>query len=232
MVRTDFVTIIPAKAVSQRVQRKNFREFYDGRCLVEITLAKLLAAGLPAERIYLSCEDPRTRGLADRLGIRFLLRDPRFVSNDAFRADVIRGVCAQVPGDDDVVWAQVINPLFDEYDECLSLWERERDAGYDSLSVRHAFRDYLLGPDGWPIGWGWGPWHRPSQRLPELFRFTFSLSILTRDCIDRVGYDCGARPLWYTSRQEAVDIDTLEQFRDAQAIYAQRQRTAARNAAR
>lgn len=221
------VAIVPAKSVSTRVPNKNYREFYCGESLVDITLQRLLAAGLPGDRIYLSCDDTERRAVADRHGVRFLPRDPQLCSHmptdgtpqhNLALTDWIRGISGQVPGDDDVAWAQVIDPLFDQHAECLRVWREER-GDHDSLAVCYPAREYLLGPDHRPLGWGFGEYHTPSQLLPTHYRFGFTFSILPRSTIARCGYHIGRNPLWFHARNHTVDIDTPDDWRLAQVIY-------------
>lgn len=217
MVET-MIVIIPAKTSSTRVPNKNFREFADGKCLVDLTAEKVARAGIPRERTYLSCEDAGMQEVAERNGINFLLRDPQLCDNYVPVTDWIRGITAQVPGDDDVAWAQVIDPLFDGHAECLRLWREERGE-HDSLAVCYPAREYLLGSDHRPLGWGFGEYHTPSQLLPTFYRFGFTFSILPRETIARCGYHIGRNPLWFHAENQTVDIDTPEDWRLAQVIY-------------
>lgn len=218
----DAVCIVPAKKCSKRVPNKNYRPFDGSGSLVDITLFNLLDAGVPVRQVYVSCEDESMRDVVEQSGVNFLLREPRLADNDTPLTDWIRETAAQVPGDGDVIWAQVCNPFFNEYKSAFEKWDRWRNAGFDSLAVVHPFKDYLLDKDKLPIGWGFGPWHRKSQLLPTFYRFTWCLSILSRRSIDRVGYHIGEQPLWYEATGPVADIDTPEDFELARQLYAQR----------
>jgi CMP-N-acetylneuraminic acid synthetase len=211
--------VIPAKACSSRVPDKNFRPFHRDRSLFDLTMERLLALFDPDD-IYVSCEDGAKEPLVRRYGANFLLRDPRLADNLTPFADVVRGVCAQVPGDDDIVWAHVCDPLFDDHAGCLRTWQAVR-AGHDSLVVVHPVRGYFLDRDFRPQGFGFGYWHVPSQQLPPMYRYGFTLSVLTRDSLARTGYTVGERPYWYVASEVTVDIDTERDFALAQLIYAQ-----------
>ena len=216
--------VIPAKASSTRVPDKNYRPFHDGKSLVDILIGKLLRV-LFARDIYLSCEDSTKQAVADAHGIQFHLRDPYLCLNETPLTDLVRGICRHIPGDDPILWCECIDPLFDEHFDMLDQWHiagqlNELRAGVDSIVAVHRERSYLLDQNHRPIGWGFGEWHPPSQLLPVHYRFNFACSILTRQSIQRCGYMIGANPIWFEAATPCVDIDTEEDFRVAQAVYA------------
>lgn len=224
------IAIIPAKASSTRVPQKNYREFHNGRSLVELTILKLYAAGIPLRHIYVSCEDADVvLPVCKRHGVQFVRRAESLCGNDVPIPDFIRGVvreadayreCKQRPTDD-VLWAQVCDPLFNEYAPFIANWQRwGRD--FDSSVVVYRRRKYLLDAEHRPIGFGFGSWHVKSQRLPIHYELGFTASILTRQSIERVGYYVGASPLWYEATNPTIDIDTPEDFQFARELYALR----------
>lgn len=220
------VAVVPAKASSQRVPNKNYRPFLGCISLVEILLEKLCRI-LPSDRVYLSCEDSAKRVFAGNWNARFLQRDPRLAANETTFPDFLRGICDQVPGDDDVLWCEAIDPMFDGHADVLRRWDvlhacSDSLGGYkpDSLTVVYPTKGYLLDSEHRPIGFGFGPWHVPSQRLPTFYRLNFTCAILTRESIRRCGYPVGERPAWYEATDPFIDIDTEEDFELAQLIYA------------
>jgi CMP-N-acetylneuraminic acid synthetase len=209
--------VVPAKASSKRVPNKNFRPFVKNKSLFDITVERLLRI-LPPEDIYLSCEDESKQRLAEQYKINFMLRDRRLAENTTPWGEVMQTVCLQVPGDDDVMWTQVCDPLFDEHQRCVEAWSQIRDR-HDSLTVVHPRRGYLLDQNFRPLGFGFGPWHVPSQQLPANYQLGFTLSILTRESISRVGYPVGAKPYWYIASENMIDIDTELDFRVARILF-------------
>jgi CMP-N-acetylneuraminic acid synthetase len=213
--------IIPAKDCTERVPSKNWRHFHDGRNLVERTIWKLWSAGVSHKDIYVSCENSkRLTELTNRYhSINCILRDLELCGNGVSLTDWMQGICAQVPGDDDIAWCQVCDPLFNEYAECFKLWQdvSVSTMHYDSLTVRYKTRQYLMDVHGNPIGWSFGSHHTPSQHLPSMCLMPFTLSILTRKCIESVGYHVGRVPLWYDAKGKCLDIDTEFDFKVAQA---------------
>lgn len=215
--------IIPAKTSSQRVYDKNWRPFYAGKCLVDINIEALKQAGIESGCIYVSCESQRHLDyMHEKHGVKGILRDPVLCDNDAPITDWIRTLAGQVPGDDPIIWSQVCDPLFDEHAEALDEWEWAERHGYDSLVVVHPIGPYVLDSNFCPVGWQFGEYHIKSQSVLQKYQFPFTLSVLTRECIQRCGYHIGKNPFYYVSEGVHIDIDTEEDFAVAKAYYAAR----------
>lgn len=215
--------IVPAKTNSTRVLDKNWREFSGGRSLVQICVEKLLPLG----EVIVSCEDP---GKVDEVlgwGARMHLREEGWTDNDFPLTDWIRGTHEDLlldgflESDEDVGWAQVTSPLFDDYEDMLYLWEQS-DPTYDSMVAVYPHRGYWLDENFRPVGWGWGEWHTKGQRLPMGYQMPWVFSILTPESVRRTGYHIGASPFWYISQSPAVDIDTEHDWNYAKYIYEER----------
>lgn len=207
--------IIPAKASSLRVPDKNFRPFFGEKSLVDLVAEKLLKL-LDPKDIYLSSEDGSKEAVAEKHGINFLIREPALACNDTPMPDYIKGICDLVPTDD-IAWCQVIDPMFDAYGEAFDMWDKS-DA--DSLVVVYPQKEYFLNENYVPEGFGFGHWHVKSQLLPVKYHLTFTLSVLTSECVKKHGYFVGANPVWFHASNHHVDIDTMEDFELAQSIYA------------
>lgn len=212
------IAIVPAKLSSIRVPNKNYREFYNGKSLVELVVEKLKNAGLT--EIYLSCEVDTVSTLAERLGIKFVKREQSLCSNDCPIPDYIRGIvneCCQTA--DEVLWAQVCDPMFDDYCGFINTWEKRKE-NYDSSVVIYPRKAYFLDQNHQPVGFGFGSWHIKSQSLPTHYQLPFTASILKKEAIESTGYFVGKKPLWYEASGMMVDIDTEEDFAIAGAMYA------------
>jgi len=212
--------VIPAKAGSIRVPNKNFREFSNGKSLLDITLQKVLAV-VSREDVYVSCEDESKRGQIENWGVNFIRRDVELCENDAPFHEWFNRTIEAVPGDDDIAWCQVIDPLFDEYAECFATWKTVRE-NHDSIVVVYPLRKYLLSPSFEPIGFGFGKSHVKSQMLPTHYELTFTLSVLKRSAIRCDGYHVGQNPYWYKCASAHIDIDTLEEYELAGQLYERR----------
>jgi N-acylneuraminate cytidylyltransferase len=212
--------IIPAKTSSMRIPMKNWREFHDGRCLVDITIEGLLGAGVDKSRIHVSCESHQTANpVCEKHGVNLLLRGEALCRNDFPVTDWMRAICSQVPGNSDIAWCQVCDPLFDEQQEFIDGWALAKKQGHDSRCVVYPRHTYLMGVDHEPIGWQFGEYHTPSQDLPQTYQFPFTMSILTRRAVARYGYHIGGKPSWFHSLCPGIDIDYELDFEIAQLYY-------------
>ena len=209
--------VILGKADSRRIQHKNYRPFYRGQSLVDILLEKLVRV-MGRDGIYLSCEDAAFRHVAEKWRINFIHRDRVYTLLDTNTVEVVRGVCRDIPGDDDILYCSGMDPLFDDYENMLRVWEDARER-HDSLNVVYPMKKYYLDQNHNPIGFGFGCWHRYSQYIPPVYQVSWANEILTRDCIERCGYMVGEHPYWYDAYNPLVDIDTEADWELAQAVY-------------
>jgi N-acylneuraminate cytidylyltransferase len=214
--------VILGKAGSTRVKLKNYRPFYREQSLMDILLAKLTAV-IRREDVYLSCEREEYRKVSEEWGVGFIHRDERYTAFTTSNVDVVRNVCKDVPGNEDILWVSSVEPFFDEFPQVLECWDKVDKRTYDSLNVVYPKKMFLLDQNHNPIGWGFGHWHKYSQELPPVYQMSWAVAILSRQCISEVSYIIGARPYWYESTAEAVDIDIEHDWELAQEMYRQKQ---------
>lgn len=209
--------VILGKAGSTRVKNKNYRPFYGDLSLTDILLEKLLKVMCPDD-IFLSCEKEEIRHVAEKWGIHFILRDPRYTKLETNTVDVVKNVCRDIPGNDDILYCSCMDPLFDDYAAMFQTWEEIRNE-HDSLNVVYALKNYYLNQNHEPIGFGFGYWHKYSQYIPPIYQISWATEILTRECIDTCGYMVGSTPYWYDAYNPTVDIDTEQDWELAQILY-------------
>ena len=209
--------VILGKSNSRRIVRKNYKPFFGDMSLTDILLEKLVNH-LDRKDIYLSCEDESVKNVAEKWGIGFIHRDVKYTLLETNTVDVVRGVCKDVPGNDDILYCSCMDPLFDDYENMFRTWE-EVKPDHDSLNVIYPQKKYFLDQNHAPIGFGFGHWHKYSQYIPPVYQISWANAILTRDSIERVGYMVGEEPFWYDSYNPTVDIDTERDWELAQVIY-------------
>lgn len=209
--------VILGKAGSTRVPRKNYRPFYKDMSLTDILLEKLIKVMDP-EDIYLSCEEEEFRYAAEKWGIHYILRDEKFTRLATNTVDVVRNVCKDVPGEDDILYCSCMDPLFNDYENMFKTWDEVKDK-YDSLNVIYPIKNYFLDQNHSPIGFGFGYWHKYSQYIPPIYQISWANEILTRRSIDRCGYMVGENPFWFDAYNPTVDIDTEKDWELAQILY-------------
>ncbi len=209
--------VILGKSNSRRIPFKNYKPFYGELSLTDILIEKLIKH-FDRNDIFLSCEDEKYKSVADKWGIQFIKRDIKYTLIETNTVDVVRGVCKDVPGNDDILYCSCMDPLFDDYENMLKVWEDVKDS-HDSLNVVYPMKKYFLDFNHSPIGFGFGHWHKYSQFIPPIYQISWATSILKRESIERVGYMVGENPFWYDTYNPTVDIDTEKDWELAQVIY-------------
>lgn len=209
--------VILGKASSKRVKEKNYRNFYEDLSLTDILLEKLVKV-LDRSNIYLSCEDEHYKKVAYKWGINFILRDIKYTLLETNTVEVVRGVCADVPGEDDILYCSCMDPLFDDYEGMFRTWKDVKEMA-DSLNVVYPLKNYYLDQNHNPIGFGFGFWHKYSQYIPPMYKISWANEILSRKCIEKCGYMVGENPYWYDAYNQLLDIDTESDWKIAQAVY-------------
>lgn len=216
--------VILGKANSRRITDKNYKPFYHDESLTDILIKKLLRV-LDKKDIYLSCENAEYYSVAEKWGIQFIHRDIKYTLLETNTVDVVRGVCKDVPDDDDILYCSCMDPMFDDYEKMFQIWEEVRDS-HDSLNVVYPKKNYFLNQNHDPVGFGFGHWHKYSQFIPPVYQISWANEILTRECIERCGYMVGEKPFWYDAYNPTIDIDTESDWELAQVVYAHyRERT-------
>jgi len=214
--------VIPAKASSLRVNSKNWRPFFGASSLVDVLIDKLCAAGFDQKEIYVSSESvDHLKRLRDRRPVNVILRDKVFCKNETSLVSIIRSVTEQVPYRDEIAWAQCTSPTFNEYKKCLEKWANHKQH-YDSLCVAYPSTPYSLIETKTglaPIGWSFGENHQSSQELQASYTMPFAFSILTRSSIEATGYYVGKKTLWHVADKHHIDIDDMQDFEAAKAVY-------------
>ncbi|MFC4033331.1 cytidylyltransferase domain-containing protein [Streptomyces polygonati] len=209
--------VVPAKRSSTRVPDKNFRAFAGEKSLMDIMVEKYVRLGDPTQ-VYVSSEDPWVKEFCDRHGVNYLPREQHLTANSYPYQSVVNEVCRQLPGDDDVMWCHATDPFFDDHRAVIEAWDARDPAASDSIVVVYPMKEYLLDENFHPIGFGFGPWHRPSQELPTFYQFGLTCSIMTRHVATTIGV-VGAKPLWHQATNHTIDIDTQPEFDLAARLY-------------
>lgn len=210
------VALMPIKAHSARVPRKNFRDFR-GRPLVRWMLEVLLSIGR-IDRVVINTDARRELaevGVTE--GERVMIRDrPRALCGDAVSmnlvlADDLRHVPADI-----YLMTHATNPLLSARTIEAAIAEFERE-DCDSLFTVNKFQTRFYRTDGSPVN------HDPdnlvpTQDLEPWYEENSNLYIFTRDSFARTGARIGKRPrMFVTPRLESLDIDTMDEWQLAEA---------------
>lgn len=217
------LAIVFAKSNSERVPNKNFREFHDGKNLVDIALSKL--AFLSRRNIHISTDSVEMLDRYSAQGYGTIHRATLHTKNETPISDVLRDASLAVSGiGGDLMFVMPCDPLLGDYEDIVYTWQAVGHHGYDSLGLVVPQREYLLDSNYQPQGFGFGYAHKPSQKLPVQYRMNFSVSIVDREAFaEAEPYHVLKNPFWYHVASPSVDIDTMSDFRAAQALYARTQ---------
>ena len=217
------VALLPMKAHSERVRRKNFRIF-NGKPLFRWVLSSLLAVE-EIDQIVINTDARHIlaeNGLLD--SDRVIVRDRKpeicgdLVSMNLVLADDVANVPADI-----YVMTHTTNPLLTPgtIREALALYLRGRaERGADSVFAVNKFQTRFYRADGSAIN------HDPArlirtQDLEPWFEENSNLYVFSKTSLVSTMSRIGKRPLLFEMRKsESIDIDDEESWNIAEAMAA------------
>lgn len=217
-MKQNIKVAIPLKTNSERVENKNLRPFIGEKSLFDIKAEQLLKVFKP-EDVYVSSENPDVAKLVKKYGFNFHLRDIALTQIGARENQIVKTITDAIEDKTcDVMWVQVTQPLFNEFQEIMNKWEG-LDNIYDSLAVVKRISHHILDANGNPVNFNFGYWHKVSQDLPKLYEVTWSAFIMRRAMLKEAYYQIGRNPYLYETKVPLVDINNLVEFEVAQILY-------------
>ncbi len=212
--------LIPAQCQSTRVPLKNIRPFFNNDSLLSLKLKQLLKIFEP-NKIFVSSEDLRVKKICEEFKVNYLSRDMNLTGNSVLQADLIGDILNKIPNDDeDIMWVQVTQPLFNEFKVMIDTWNDKKNQEYDGIVAVKTVRHHMVSEGGIPINFNFGCWHKVSQKLPKVYEILWSAFIQKRSSINITKYHIGMNPYYMAfDHVKTVDIDTMEDFELAQIIY-------------
>lgn len=208
---------IPLKTNSERVPNKNLRPFIEDKSLFDIKAEQLLKVFDPKD-VYVSCNDLEAKSIVEKYGFNFLYRDINLTPNNAPWTEVIKDIVTKIDDTSDIMWVQVTQPLFNDFQGVLNKWE-EIYGNYDSLTVVQKLRHHILNEYGMPVNFNFGYWHKVSQELPNYYLVTWACFCMKREMLRQCYYNIGRNSYLYNTDANLVDIDTQDDFEMAGALY-------------
>ena len=216
MIRNIKVAI-PLKTNSERIENKNLRMFSDTDSLFDVKAKQLLSVFDPGD-VYVSSENPDVENVVKQYGFNFHLRDLALTKSTARENQIVKGITDVIPGKPDIMWVQVTQPLFNEFQEIIAIWH-ELDNSYDSLAVVKKIKHHILDERGNPVNFNFGYWHKISQDLPSLYEVTWAAFIMRREMLEQAYYQIGRNPYLYQTNAPLVDINDPIEFEVASILY-------------
>ena len=204
--------IIPFKFNSSRCPKKNVREFFNGKSLLDITIENFLKYN---HDIYLACVDgSQTKGLIRRHKVNHIALNN--ISNNWTEMLIeLSGTLNKVFGPDEPIclW-QCVTPLFWLYNniqDFLSFAE-EKLVQYESVVPVYEFAGYLVDEKMQGINFNPGSWHVPSQNLSESYYIT-PMGVSTPAIYSKYHYTYSPKSTMWIAKGPYVDIDTEEEMK-------------------
>ena len=217
MASPDIVALIPIREGSERIKNKNFVEFSGGQSLLEIKIDHLKQAGC-FDRIYVSSDSDKAREIAVNKGVDFLERAKEMCQSSVIWSDVVEHIMNTIPGNPIVTWSLATSPLFKRYANAVKDFFSHKEN--DSLVSVLPKKSFFINKFGRGINYNPGYWHPYSQELETYYEVTGASYIGLKSDMLKWRYWFGIKPyLFEVSETEAIDVDTLEQFKVAQKLH-------------
>ena len=142
MKKIEVVGIIPVKANSERVKKKNLRKFGNTN-LFELKLSQLKKTK-NFKKFIVSSEDSQILNIAKKNGLDIHKRDPYYSTSSVPMSEVYSYVGASIKDGEHVAWINVTNPLAESkiYDNAVNLYEKNiknYDCLLSAVEVRENF---------------------------------------------------------------------------------------------
>ena len=214
---------LPMRAGSQRVKRKNTRQFSDIRGgLCQIKLEQLLSC--PAiGKIVVSTDDATVVEIARNFNsqrISVLHRPVALATSEASTDDLIRHASEVMP-DGHILWTHVTSPFVNSsiYDDIIKTY-RENLSQFDSLMTVTRIQKFIWNEER-PINYDGGleKWPR-TQTLKPIWEVNSACFLTSKEIYKRRFDRIGENPFLFELDQEiAYDIDWPADFRIAEAMY-------------
>ncbi|MEM6737399.1 MAG: hypothetical protein AAF620_15160 [Bacteroidota bacterium] len=208
--------LVPVRSGSVRVENKNIRPFC-GSTLLEIKIGQLQRLSF-LDDIVVSSNDDYMLSIAKRMGAKTHDRNNYFASNTVSMSEVYENMASSIDCDD-ILYALVTTPLVTDasFEKAYELY-RKLPKGYDSLATIEDVKEFLI-KDGKPFNYDANKIPR-SQDLPDIFKLTFCISMLSRQAMVEKKSCLGLHPYFLKlSQQESIDIDTHFDFKIAEFLY-------------
>ena len=215
----EIVALIPVREGSERVKGKNFIPFCEGKSLLEIKINTLKEADC-FDHIYVSSDSELARNLAEENGVEFLRRSEKMCQVDVIWSNVVEHIMDTIPGNPLVSWALTTSPLFCNHKGALDKF-LEVQGEYDSLVAVEKKKSFFLNGHGRGVNFNPGLWHPYSQQIEPWYEITGACYIGLKSDMQIWKYWFGINPYMFEIRStESIDIDSIDDFRYAQLLYA------------
>lgn len=206
--------VLPVRKGSERVPNKNFKEFYDGKNLLEIKLEQIIELGIFNE-VYVDSDSDIAKKIASNYGVKFRQRDEYFASSEVSNSEYWQNLGERYEGF--IFMVNVTNPLVSSK-SILNFYSNFKLGNYTSgLSVT-LVKEYLF-HNNKPLNFSLDE-VCVTQKLPDFYSPNFALNIVSSEYLSKNRSFFSSNTYLHTlSKVESLDIDDSEDFYIAQQIY-------------
>lgn len=214
---------LPCRKGSQRVPKKNIKEFAGFKNgLIEIKLKQLLECK-KIDKIYLSTNDEEILTYAQSLNQNRIVLHKRaedLSSSETSTDELVSHVLELIP-DDDILWTHVTSPFLNTnvYDDIISKYEEVKIQGFDSLMTTNLIQGFLWNKEG-PINYDRTKekWPR-TQTIEPLHEINSAVFLANAEIYRTLSDRIGTNPFLYElDKIKGFDIDWEDDFKIAEAI--------------
>ena len=208
------VAVVPMKLNNQRLPNKNIKPFANGKPLCEYILSTLLKVdGL--DEIYVYCSNPDIQKYLPN-GVRYLRRSENLDANETSISDVLLSFAEDIRADI-YLMSHATSP-FVKNESMEKGLDAVKNGDYDSSFAAIRMQDFFWA-EGKPMNYDLSNIPR-TQDLQPIFKETSGFYIYERNVITDMHRRIGNNPfIVEVGEIESVDIDELEDFEIADAIF-------------
>ncbi len=206
--------IVPMKLNNRRLPQKNTKEFTNGKPLCHYILSTLLTVD-EIDEVYVYCSNPDIQKFIPD-GVKYLHRSESLDQDTTSMTEVLASFTKKVPADI-YVMTHTTAPFITK--ESIEKGLKAVESGeYDSAFAAKRLQDFLW-KEGVPFNYDLTNIPR-TQDLPALYEETSGFYIYRYDVMDKLHRRIGEKPfIVEVGEIESVDIDELEDFMIADAIF-------------
>ncbi len=214
---------LPCRKGSQRVPKKNIKEFAGFKNgLIEIKLKQLLECK-KIDTIYLSTNDEEILAYAESLNQDRIILHKRaeyLSSSETSTDNLVSHVLKLIP-EGDILWTHVTSPFLNAnaYDDIIKKYQEVKQQGFDSLMTTNLIHGFLWNKEG-PINYDRTKekWPR-TQTIEPLHEINSAVFLADTEIYRNLKDRIGNNPFLYElDKIKSFDIDWEDDFKIAEAI--------------